>query len=293
MRATARTRTPRNVRALCALLACGALVGLWAGAAVAADVATVTAVSGKDASGPDGTVGARSGLGQGESMSTGDETSCSLLLDENALIELCANTLLHLDESAKGLRVVRLDAGEAKISAPSQLGSRIEIHTPAAIATLLGTSVHVKVDPVTGETHLTCLDHEVDVKSSDPGVAGVLRCENGDQVRITEDLSPELLRRLDKDALQELAGCLVDLHVVAVSLDQDDGRSRALNDLTDGDLDPDIDVSAPEDDFDLGDPVDDLQDPTDTIEDPTQVVNGDDPGPMDPDLDPDPTPGRF
>ena len=139
---------------------------------VAQGAARVTAAVGTALSGGDA-LEQRGALDDVADLETGDDGNCSLLVDQDALMELCGGTSLKLDRKEgqpDGPRVVRLDRGEIRMVVEPRLGEeRIEIHTPAAIATLLGTVVHVSVDAL-GVTTITSAASRVLVESSDRSV---------------------------------------------------------------------------------------------------------------------------
>ena len=71
-------------------------------------------------------------------LETGEEGGCSLLVDQDALMEVCGNTSLRLErksDAPDAPRVVKLDRGEIRMVVEPRLGEeKIEIHTPTAIA---------------------------------------------------------------------------------------------------------------------------------------------------------------
>jgi hypothetical protein len=154
----------------------------------------------------------------------GKDAGCSLLVDEDALIELCEETsvVLERDERTQRRRV-RVDAGEIRIVVEPRLRKeRLEIHTPAAIATILGTIVHVAVDPATGETTISSAQSEVRVESSDPSVKGSTTVAALEQITVKPGEAPPVRpRRLAREEIAALGGCLVDFHAVAPELARD------------------------------------------------------------------------
>ncbi len=251
-----RVLTPKRILLPAALLVLGP------GLAAAAPAAQITAGSAGD-------LGQHADVPDGTPLATDPDAGCSLLLDRQALVELCGDTRLALEESPQGNRIVRVDAGDARILAPTlAAGDRIEIHTPAAIATILGTSLHVRVDPSSGDTRITCFDNPVQIASSESGVAGETTCAGGREVVIPRGSAPGRAEVLDPQTLADLSSCFFDYHGAALSSDREQGEKRAVEALLQDDLEPDLPgVGEEPDEFDPGDPVQD--DPP--IEDATQT----------------------
>jgi hypothetical protein len=93
-------------------------------------------------------LGVRSSLADEEKISLEKDEGCSVLIDDDALVEMCEETEMVLEtDPESGRRLVRIGASEIRIIVePRAVGQRIEVHTPAAIATILGTIVHFAVD---------------------------------------------------------------------------------------------------------------------------------------------------
>jgi hypothetical protein len=193
--------------------AAAGLAALLAGTAVPAladpDAARVTAAIDADLPGA---------IADGEHVRLGENSACSILLDGDALVELCAETSLVFERDRDSQRrIVSLDGGEIRIVVePRAVAERIEIHTPAAIATLLGTIAHVAVDAQTGATKITSAHSRISVRSGLPGVGGSTVLESGQQLTVKRgEPPPAQPRRLDPRELSELGGCLVDFHSAA------------------------------------------------------------------------------
>jgi hypothetical protein len=118
---------------------------------------------------------------------------------------------------------------------PREAGERIEIHTPAAIATILGTIIYVTVDPATGETTFSSSDSRVNIRSRDevdctpvglPAEAGLPECAEGTTIGSLEQLTimpGEQARektKADEQDLATLGGCLFNFHDLAVQIDR-------------------------------------------------------------------------
>ena len=218
---------------------CTAIFGalaFQAGSAAAAKDALLTSVKG-EASIPSGALSSHSELGDDEQLETGDESGCSILLDQNAVVELCGRTRISFTTDKKrGNRIVNVESGTLRlIVEPREPGERIEIHTPAAIATILGTILYVTVDPVTGETTFTSSDSQINIRERGeedcvpvglPAEAGIPQCAEGTTIGSLEQLTvvPGEKKRakvqLSERDLAALGGCLFDFHDLAAEIDR-------------------------------------------------------------------------
>jgi len=174
-------------------------------------------------------------LAEGEHVKLGEDGACSILVDQDAVVELCGQTSLVLKrDEGSNRRIVALDRGEIRIVVePRGLEERIEIHTPAAIATLLGTIVHVSVDPKTGATTISSAESQVAVRSGDPQISGTTVVEASQQLTVMPGVAPPAKpKRLDRDQISELGGCLVDFHSAALGRDSHNHSLRVAERLT-------------------------------------------------------------
>jgi ferric-dicitrate binding protein FerR (iron transport regulator) len=130
---------------------------------------------------------------------------------------------------------VRIHAGEIRIIVePRGARERIEVHTPAAIATILGTIVHFAVDPMTGETTISSAESQVRVRSSHPDVSGSTIVSPLEQIRMKPGQAPpERPKTLEPEEFAELGGCLVDFHALAGKLASDGFQLRTADRLID------------------------------------------------------------
>jgi hypothetical protein len=223
-----------RLRPLPTLLLAGAFT--WAGAGFAPEIAGAAQAATVTASVGGSTGGAKpleqlGGVVEGEPVETADDGGCSLLLEEDALVELCSDTTLSLRERRPGgPRVLDVQKGNVKVSAERRLGDeRIEIHTPAVIATILGTVVFVSVDAL-GVTTITSEVSRVMVASSNSALSQATVLEGGQQLVVKPgEPPPAKPERLEPTQLAALGGCLVDFH--ALSLQND--RKDMLNSVTD------------------------------------------------------------
>jgi hypothetical protein len=185
------------------------------------------------------TASIESGLGgpiaDGEHVKLGEGDACSILLDDDAVVELCGETsVVFKRDRDSNRRIVSLDSGEIRIVVePREFEERIEIHTPAAVATLLGTIVHVSVDPKTGETTITSAQSKVSVRSDEPAVRGTTVLTAGEQVTVEPgEAPPAEPKRLDPEEVSALGGCLVNFHTAAADRDSRGSGERVAGRLT-------------------------------------------------------------
>lgn len=211
-----------------------ALVVLLAGSAGAAQdeaAARVTACVG-DAASAGQALDPRASLSDGAGIETGDDGGCSMVVDQDAVMELCAGTNVRLERKAAdpdGPRVVRLERGEIRVVAEPRLGEeRIEVHTPAAIATILGTIVHVSVDAL-GVTTVTSAAAKVLVESASDAVPGSETISAGEQVVVQPGQAPGARRRLVGDQMGAVGGCLIDFHEATLAFDRQARLDAALD----------------------------------------------------------------
>jgi len=227
------------------ILLCTAIVGalgFQTGSAWAAREALLTSVKG-DASGAIGALDSHTGLGDDEQLETGDESGCSVLLDENAVVELCGQTRISFaTDPRRGNRIVNIESGTVRmVVEPREAGERIEIHTPAAIATILGTIIYVTVDPASGETTFSSADSRVNIRGRDdvdctpvglPAEAGLPECAEGttigrlEQLTIAPGEQAREKKKLDEQELAALGGCLFDFHDLAAKIDRMNQEKR-------------------------------------------------------------------
>ncbi len=216
-----------------------------AGSAWAANDARLTAVKG-DASISAGALDSHSELADGDDLETGDESGCSILLDQNAVVELCGQTRISFaTDEKRGNRIVNVESGKLRmVVEPRSPGERIEIHTPAAIATILGTIIYISVDPITGEETFTSSDSRVNIRDRDevdctpiglPAEAGIPRCAEGTTIGGLEQLTvvPGEKQRdkksVDEQELAQLGGCLFDFHELAARIDRAAQESKSTD----------------------------------------------------------------
>jgi hypothetical protein len=227
-------------RPLLTLLFAGAFA--WAGAgfgpetAGAAQGATVTAAVGSTRAGSE-PLEQLKGVAEGEPVETAEDGGCSMLLEEDALVEVCSDTTLSLRERRPGgPRVLDVQKGNVKVSAESRLGDeRIEIHTPAVIATILGTVVFVSVDAL-GVTTITSEVSRVMVASSNTALSQATVIEAGQQLVVKPgEPPPAKPERLQPAQLAALGGCLVDFHALSLQADRNNMLNSAADSISEQD----------------------------------------------------------
>jgi hypothetical protein len=126
--------------------------------------------------------------------------------------------------------VVDLERGEIRMVVEPRLGEeRIEVHTPAAIATILGTIVHVSVDAL-GVTTVTSRHARVLVESAAAGVKGATTISEGEQAVVEPGRAPSPARRLDESEMAALGGCLIDFHAATLGYDRRNHLGAAIDD---------------------------------------------------------------
>ena len=183
---------------LTAALCLTALAGAAAGAETAA---RVTGLSGGASAG--GTPMNLSGaLGDGTSIQTAEDGNAAMLIDQNSLVELCSSTVMTLSRHPDtGNRVIHVGAGTTRIIVePRSDEEHIQIHTPAAIATILGTIVYVTVDPLSGETTIAS-DKPVKVESADQNVAGSVTLSGSEQITMRPGEAPTAPKPVTRSTL--------------------------------------------------------------------------------------------
>lgn len=222
--------TGARVLALAALAAA-------APAGAARPTATVTAVIG-DAGAGGVALERESELADGDSLQTGEDGACSILVDGDALLEMCQATSLrfgHRDAPRDGPRVLELRSGEIRVVAAKRpSGRRIEIHTPSAIATVQGSVVYVAVD-AKGTTTIASAESNVRVESS-RRLGRVLTLTAGQQVTVRPGSPVPRVAEVWDPGDSPADGCLIDFHAVAFDSTREPGDGRALDAVVGQDL---------------------------------------------------------
>lgn len=201
-----------------------------------AAVATVTSVAGSATAGAGARgLALRSAVARDEAIETEADGKLSLLVGGDAAVDLCGDTRLAFEDRGKA-DVVRVESGELRaFVAPRAADARLEIHTPAAVAVILGTIVHTSVDPLTGSTRFVSRDNPVRVQSAIPGVQGQTTICCGEEVTVEKGAKPSAKRKLDAKQLAALGGCFEGLADAAAASDRVAAERSALDRMAEAD----------------------------------------------------------
>ena len=210
----------RITLAMTALIATGSLaIGGPAGAEISG---TVTSVKG------DVTVAAKpaefaSPVSDGDNIETGPEAACSVLVDKRALIQFCGRSAVRLrHEEGRNATIVDVAKGSARaLVGPRSVDEPLEIHTPVAIAAILGTILSVAVDPVTGDSTFALEEGSVQIQTqpSDPTLGQIVTLSAGEQVTVHADGSADEVQALRLRDIAKRKGCLDDRSFHATSIE--------------------------------------------------------------------------
>jgi len=237
---------------------------------------------------------------EGASIQTGDEGNLAMLIDDDAVVELCAKTEMKLlrDEET-GARIIEVGSGTTRIilDPDADVGS-LQIISPVMVATLMGTAVIVTVDPETGETTIASEDHKLKVEPRDPNIKGTTIVDGKQKATLAAGQAPPASADdVDDEELEKMAECLKDLHGAAVANSSNKNNAPDRMAAIDGDTtlppwvappgdppggppgeDPtDPDLQPPDIDPDPFDPdmMDDMMDPGDDFPNPCEDIPGD------------------
>lgn len=157
-------------------------------------------------------------LAQDDVLSTGDRidldanATASLMVGDSAIVRLCHGASLSFPSDPSGVSgALNLSTGQLKVSTSTRAGDDpLEIHTPAAIATLLGTEGHIEVDPVTGDTVVTSLHHEIRVNGLKGSADQSVVVAAGQKVAIRTGFGPGAVEAADVSSALQSSACLDD-----------------------------------------------------------------------------------
>jgi hypothetical protein len=218
----------RSTGLAAALALCGGLGLAGAAARAGEDPGQVTSVIGDTRAGGTQLAGGAS-IGEREHVATGEGGKCSMLVDDDVVVQLCERTKLVLrSDPGQGRRILQVDAGSVHvIAAPRLAQERVEIHTPAAIAILLGTIVHVAVDPDTGDSTITSTESAVRVRSASERFDQETTLNPAQQITVRSGAPPPAQpQRLGRRQLAQLDICIADLREAAL----EGGRGDLVDD---------------------------------------------------------------
>jgi hypothetical protein len=195
--------------AVTALIAAGAL-GM-SGSAGAGLTGTVTSVKG-EASVGEHPAEISKRISEGESIVTGPEAACSVLVDERALIQFCGQAAVRLrHDEERNATVVDVTEGSTRTLAGPRLADEpLEIHTPVAIAAILGTILSVSVHPVTGDSTFALEEGRARIQTVDPALGRTIMLDAGEQVTVHADGRASEVQRLTPRDVAKRADCLAD-----------------------------------------------------------------------------------
>jgi len=216
------TRESLRIDRLGRMLALCLSANLIVGTAAAVDetaAVRLTAVIG-DAALEDRPVEPNSNVTEGASITTGDDGNLAMLVDEDAVVELCAKTEMKLQRDEEtGTRTIEVGAGTTRIilDPKADVGS-LQIVTPAMVATLMGTAVYVTVDAATGESTIVSEDHAVRLESRDPNVLGSTVINGKQKLTMKPgEAPPEKPEDVSDEDIEKISECLKDIHGAAVA----------------------------------------------------------------------------
>ncbi len=127
----------------------------------------------------------------GNTLVTGPESSCSVLVDKKSLIQVCGRTALKLREDDDA-QVVVLEEGSARaVVGPRTSARPLEIHTPLAVAQILGTIIDSAVNRDTGTVVFALEEGSARVSFADPTIDPIV-LNAGEQVNIRPGEPPEV-----------------------------------------------------------------------------------------------------
>jgi hypothetical protein len=247
--------------AMTAMVAAGALA--MSGPAAAEVSGTVTSVKG------DTSVGAKpaeiaSLVSEGESIVTGPEGACSLLVDKRSLVQFCGQAAVRLSyDEERGATIVNVTEGTTRaLVGPRAADEPLEIHTPVAIAAILGTILSVEVDPVTGDSTFALEQGKVQIRTqtSDPTRSRTITLNAGEQVTVHKDGIADEVQRLELQDVAGRADCMNDLHAAPIWIARADREEEVTEKITGLDIAdmglPPVAAPPPGDLADLDRPID-------------------------------------
>jgi hypothetical protein len=223
--------------AVTAIVAAGALA--TSGSAAAKVSGTVTSMKGDISVGDDpaeiaGTVP------EGESVVTGPEAACSVLVDRRSLVQFCGRAAIRLryEESRSATIVDVMEGSTRALVGPRVASEPLEIHTPVAIAAILGTIVSVDVDPVTGDSTFALEKGKVAIRTqtSDPTRSRTIMLNAGEQVTVHKDGIADEARRLELQDVAGRASCMNDLHAIPIWIARSDREEEVTEKITGKDM---------------------------------------------------------
>ena len=223
--------------AVTSLVVAGALAA--SGPAGAEPLGTVTAVKG-DASVGEARAEISDRVSEDQSIVTGPEASCSVLVEKRALIQFCGQAAVRLrHDQERNATIVDVAEGSTRtLAGPRQADEPLEIHTPVAIAAILGTILSVTVEPATGDATFALEEGKARIETRDPAGGRTILLNAGEQVRVSADGRAGEVKPLRLRDLAERPDCLDDRFFRGASVEI--ARLERLQWLTDAITSADI-----------------------------------------------------
>ncbi len=199
-----RGHSPLTTHSLVCLLSAGLAFGASANTVMTSATGNVT-VDGK-------LVGQNDSIGAGDTIEVEGNSKASVLVGDTAIVKMCHGAALGFGaDSGGGPSALNLRSGQVKVSAGKRsAGDPLEIHTPAAIATLLGTEVHVAVDRDSGDTVITSIDHQIRVKGTAEDAGDGVVISPGEKITISAGGVPGEVEQVDSASFANSSDCLDD-----------------------------------------------------------------------------------
>lgn len=168
----------------------------------------------------------------------------SLMVADSAIVKMCHGASLGFGEDqGSGPSALNLRTGQLKVSAEKRASDNpLEIHTPAAIATLLGTELLVEVDPTTGDTIFTSLDHDIRVNAIDSPDAEGFVISPGQSITVRKGMQPDAVENADLSAIEASSHCMdaERFRIAAVSSARNDYGQQSLSQIAAMDVEVDL-----------------------------------------------------
>jgi hypothetical protein len=181
-----------------------------------------------------------------ENLATGPDSSCSVLVDRETVVQFCGRTSMQFrEDSARKTTIVQIDEGSARtIVQPRSADEPLEIHTPIAVAVIVGTVLTTTVDPVTGDTTFAVESGTIRVRSSDPAVTETITVSEGERVTVRRGQPPGRIEPLHSDDLVSRS-CVSELRMASLRGARESLESEVTDDITKQDIPGLTEVSGP------------------------------------------------
>lgn len=219
-----------------------ALLFLTATALPASGEALLSAVSG-EATVAGAPASVSTPVGEEDTVVTGPESSCSVLVDKKSLVQLCGRASVKLREEDDA-QIVAIEEGSARaVVSPRTAGRPLEIHTPLAVAQILGTIIDSAVNRDTGTVTYALEEGSARITFADPSLDPII-LNAGEMVTIRPGEQP-VVAPLDMKALKKEIECLDQLlpgapiqplRFAALETQQDERFSSSLDRIARADI---------------------------------------------------------